>query len=98
MYVYVWAVTSKAEVKPQVKLCMNLRCQRASSVRCSQTKTRGLTTPRSSKSPFADSADVIDSEIEVNQRWTLRKHSCKPLCLGLLVDKDDLINYQLLII
>jgi hypothetical protein len=39
-----------------------------------------LTTPRSSKPPFADSADAIDSEIEVNQRWTLRKHSCKPLC------------------
>jgi hypothetical protein len=32
-----------------------------------QNKARGLTTSRSSKSPFSDSADVIAEEIEVRQ-------------------------------
>ena len=39
-----------------------------------------MTTPRSSKPPFPDSADVIGAEIEVRQRWALRQHSCKTLC------------------
>jgi hypothetical protein len=34
-----------------------------------------LTTPRSSKPPFPDSADAIGAEIEVSQRWALRQHS-----------------------
>jgi hypothetical protein len=38
--------------------------------------------PRSSKPPLPDSADFIGAEIEVSQRWALRKHSCKPLCPG----------------
>ena len=41
---------------------------------------RDLTKSRISKPPFPDSADVIDSEIEVNQRWSLYKHFWKPLC------------------
>jgi hypothetical protein len=39
--------------------CLLSRWQRASSARCLQTKARGLTTPRSSKPPSPDSADVI---------------------------------------
>jgi hypothetical protein len=56
------------------------RWDRASYARCLQTKARRLTTPRSSKPPFPDSADVIVTEIEVSQRWALPQHSCKPLC------------------
>jgi hypothetical protein len=44
------------------------------------TKARGLTTPRSSKHLFPDSADPIVAEIELSERWTQRKHSCKILC------------------
>jgi hypothetical protein len=39
-----------------------------------------LTTPRSSKPPSPNSADVIGAEIEVSQRCALCKHSCKALC------------------
>ena len=67
--------------------CLLNRWQRASSARCLQNKARGLTTPRSSKPPFPDSADVIGAEIEVSQRWALRKHSSKALCPG----RSDLI-------
>jgi hypothetical protein len=38
-----------------------------------------LTTPRSSKRPFSNSADAIAAEIKVSQRWALRQHSCQPL-------------------
>jgi hypothetical protein len=48
--------------------------------RCLQKKGRRLTTPRSSKPPFPDSADVIVAEIEVSQRCALRQHSCQALC------------------
>ncbi len=47
---------------------------------CLQNKARGLATPRSSKPPFSDSADVIEAEIEVSQRWALPQHACKLLC------------------
>ena len=56
--------------------CLLDRWQRASSAGCLQKKSRGLTTPRSSKPPFPDSSDVIVSEIEVSQRWALPQHSC----------------------
>ena len=56
------------------------RWERASCARCLQKKARRLTTPRSSKPPFPDSADVIVAELEVHQRCALRQHSCKPLC------------------
>ncbi len=62
--------------------CLLNRWQRASSTRCLQNKARGLTTPRSSKPPFPDSADVIGAEIQVSQRCALRQHSCKKLCPG----------------
>jgi high-affinity Fe2+/Pb2+ permease len=51
--------------------CLLDRWQRASSARCLQNKARGLTTPRSSKPLFPDSADAIGAEIEVSQRWAL---------------------------
>jgi hypothetical protein len=59
--------------------CLLNRWQRASSARCLQKKARGLTTPRSSKPPSPDSADVIGAEIEVSQRCALPQHSCKAL-------------------
>ena len=62
--------------------CLLNRWQRASSARCLQIKARGLTTPRSSKPPFPDSAEVIATENEVSQRCALRQHSCKTLCPG----------------
>ena len=71
--------------------CLLNRWQRASSARCLQTKARGLTAPRSSKPPFSDSADLIETEIEVSQRWALRQHSYKPLCPGIV----DLIEAQI---
>jgi hypothetical protein len=60
--------------------CLLNRWQRASSARCLQNKARCLTTPRSSKPPSPNSADVIGAEIEVSQRCALCKHSCKALC------------------
>ena len=68
--------------------CLLNRWQKASSARCLENKARGLTTPRSSKPPFPDSADLIVAEIEVSQRCALRQHSCNPLCPGL----SDLIK------
>jgi hypothetical protein len=47
-----------------------------------QHKATALTTPRRSKPPCPDSADIIVAEIEVSERWALRNHSCKPLCPG----------------
>jgi hypothetical protein len=35
---------------------------------------RCLTTPRISKPPFADSADLVEAEIELSQRYALREH------------------------
>ena len=58
--------------------CLLNRWQSASSARGLQNKTRGLTTPRSSKPPAC--VDVIATEIEVSQRLALRQQSCKPLC------------------
>ena len=58
--------------------CLLNRWKRASSARCLQKKTRGLTTPRSSKPPAC--FDIISAEIEVSQRCALAQHSCKPLC------------------
>ncbi len=59
------------------------RWQRASCARCLQTKSRDLTTPRSSKPPLPDSADVIVPEIEVRQGCALPQHSCKTFCPSL---------------
>ena len=56
------------------------RWQRKSSAGCLQTKARGLATPRSSKPPLPDSADVIAAQIEVSQRCALPQHSCKTFC------------------
>ena len=39
-------------------VCLIYRCQRGSSASCLQNKAGGLTTPRSSKPPFPDSADA----------------------------------------
>ena len=72
--------------------CLLNRWQRASSARCLQKQTRGLTTPRSSKPPFPNSADVIAAEIEVSQRCALPQHSCKTLCpslADLIVEKIE---------
>jgi hypothetical protein len=59
----------------------------ASSARSLENEARGLTTPRSSKPPFYNSADAkagfedcIAPEIEVGQRLALPQHSCKTLC------------------
>jgi hypothetical protein len=67
--------------------CVNCTCRgggaaagRGSSARCLENKTRGSTTPRSSKPPFPDIANAIAEEIEVSQRCPLRQHSCKTLC------------------
>ena len=60
-------------------VCLLNRWKSASSARCLQKKARGLTTPRSSKPPSPDSADVIGAEIEVSQRCALPQHSCKAL-------------------
>ncbi len=46
-----------------------------------QNKARDLTTSRSSKPPFPDSANVIAAEVEVSQRRALRQNSCKSLSL-----------------
>ncbi len=62
--------------------CLLHKWQRASSAGCLLKKSRGLTTPRSSKSSFPDNSDVIVTEIEVSQRCALTQHPCKTLCPG----------------
>jgi hypothetical protein len=60
--------------------CLLNRWQRASSAWCLQNKARDLAAPRSSMSPFPDSANAIATEIEVSQRCALPQHSCQTLC------------------
>ena len=65
--------------------CLLNRWQRASSASCLQQKTRGLTTPRSSKLPSPNISDVIAAEqhLRCHRRWALRQHSSKTLCPGI---------------
>jgi hypothetical protein len=56
--------------------CLLNRWQRASSARCLDKKTRGLTTPRSSKPLCRVCFNAIAAEIEVSKRSALRQHSC----------------------
>jgi hypothetical protein len=56
-----------------------------------------LTTPRSSKPPSPDSADIIGAEIVVSQRWALLQHSCKPIypaCADFIVAELEVIQHS----